>query len=225
MFSRIHERLGTAGLIIAVVALVAALGGTAFAAVDKLSSVEKKEVKKIAKKFAGKNGLAGPQGPAGPQGAKGDAGAKGDSGAPGAPGAPGEAGEAGEDGACSVSEPSCELPSGSTVTGVWGFSSVGDPEPLVQISFPLRLPSAPVIQIIFADELSTTECPGSASEPKAEPGYVCIYGHTFGVENVQHNAEPLGVGEQFRSGLILHFNVENVAERAQARGSWAATAP
>jgi hypothetical protein len=86
MFSRIHSRLGTAGLIVAVIALVAALAGTAFAAA-KLNGTQKKEVEKIAKKWANKiPGPAGPKGDAGPAGAKGDAGSKGDAGAPGATG-------------------------------------------------------------------------------------------------------------------------------------------
>jgi len=88
MFSRIHNRLGTAGLIVAVIALVAALAGTAFAAA-KLNPTQKKEVKKIAKQYAGKNGAPGAPGPAGPKGDKGDkgdAGAKGDAGSPGANG-------------------------------------------------------------------------------------------------------------------------------------------
>jgi len=88
MFSRIHNRLGTAGLIVAVIALVAALAGTAFAAA-KLNGTQKKEVKKIAKQFAGKDGAPGApgaQGPAGAKGDKGDAGGKGDTGAPGSNG-------------------------------------------------------------------------------------------------------------------------------------------
>src|SRR5262249_46017666 len=64
----IREPFGTAGLVVACVALIAALGGTALAAA-KLNSTQKKEVEKIAKKFAGKPGApgaAGPPGPAGP---------------------------------------------------------------------------------------------------------------------------------------------------------------
>jgi hypothetical protein len=81
MLSRMHQKLGTAGFIIAIVALVAALGGGAYAAQAKLNSTQKKEVKKIAQTEASKivpaTGPAGPQGPAGPAGAKGDAGAAG----------------------------------------------------------------------------------------------------------------------------------------------------
>jgi len=89
MFSKLHERLGTAGFVIAVVALIAALAGTAFAAVG-LNSKQKKEVKKIAKQFAGAQGPVGPAGPAGAKGDKGDKGDTGNAGAPGSPGSPGK---------------------------------------------------------------------------------------------------------------------------------------
>jgi len=96
----IREPFGTAGLVVACVALIAALGGTALAA-GALTGKQKKEVEKIAKKFAGKPGAAGAQGPAGPQGAagangkdgaQGEKGAKGDNGSPGSPGTPGTPG-------------------------------------------------------------------------------------------------------------------------------------
>jgi hypothetical protein len=83
MLSRIHNKLGTAGLVVAVVALVAALTGAAFAANAKLSPQQKKEVKKIAKKYAGKQGPVGPQGPQG---------------LPGVPGTPGQNGTNGTNG-------------------------------------------------------------------------------------------------------------------------------
>ena len=75
----IREPFGTAGLVVAGIALIAALGGTAFAA-TKLNSTQKKEVEKIAKRFAGKNGkdgAVGPPGSAGPAGPKGDPGGSG----------------------------------------------------------------------------------------------------------------------------------------------------
>jgi|SRR5215204_2840205 len=90
MFSRIHSKLGGAGLIVAVVALVAAVAGTAFAAA-KLNGTQKGEVEKIAKKWAKKiPGPAGPAGAAGPKGDAGSAGAKGDTGSKGDAGAPGK---------------------------------------------------------------------------------------------------------------------------------------
>ena len=82
----IREPFGTAGLVVACVALIAALGGTALAAA-KLNSTQKKEVEKIAKKYAGKPGAPGAQGPAGPQG---PAGANGKDGTNGTNGTNGE---------------------------------------------------------------------------------------------------------------------------------------
>ncbi len=102
MISRIHQKLGTAGFIISIVALVAALCGGAYAAGGGLSGKQKKEVTKIAqkeaKKFAGKPGAAGATGPAGPTGPAGAAGAKGDKGERGEKGDQGTTGANGTNG-------------------------------------------------------------------------------------------------------------------------------
>lgn len=117
MISRIHQKLGTAGFIISIVALVAALGGGAYAAKGGLTGKQKKEVQKIAKKEAKKYARRGPAGPAGPSGAKGD---KGDTGATGSVGATGPTGATGATGGTGtngksvsvtpvpVEEPECE---------------------------------------------------------------------------------------------------------------------
>jgi hypothetical protein len=96
MLQRFRQRFGTAGLIVAALALVLALGGTALAASGALSGKQKKEVEKIAKKFAGKPGAPGAQGPPGANGkdgANGEKGAKGDQGIQGIPGQDGQPGE------------------------------------------------------------------------------------------------------------------------------------
>ena len=86
MYRRFHDRFGTAGVVIAVVALIAALGGSAIAAGGALTGKQKKEVTKIAKKYAGKAG------------APGAAGTNGTNGIDGAPGLNGKDGKNGEDG-------------------------------------------------------------------------------------------------------------------------------
>jgi hypothetical protein len=96
MFARIHQKLGTAGFIVAVVALVAALAGTAIAAAG-LNGKQKNEVKAIAKKVA-KPGPAGPIGPAGAQGPAGAGGQAGENGKVGATGATGATGASGPTG-------------------------------------------------------------------------------------------------------------------------------
>jgi len=114
MFSRLREPFGKAGLIVAIVALVAATVGGAYAANSAtdsakrhhkkkkkkqpgLNAKQKKQVRSIAKTEARKvGGVTGPAGPQGPKGDKGDTGTKGDKGdtgdkgANGAPGADGK---------------------------------------------------------------------------------------------------------------------------------------
>jgi Collagen triple helix repeat (20 copies) len=86
------EPFGKSGLTVAILALVLAMVGGAYAA-GKLTSGQKKEVEKIAKKYAGKPGPAGAAGPAGPAGSNGEKGATGEKGPKGDTGAPGENGK------------------------------------------------------------------------------------------------------------------------------------
>ncbi|HTT94614.1 MAG TPA: hypothetical protein VMF55_08070 [Solirubrobacterales bacterium] len=137
----IREPFGTAGLIIAVVALIAALGGSAIAAKGALTGKQRKEVEKIAKKYAGKPGAAGATGPAGPAGKDGGNGANGTNGSNGANGtsvttAAASAGECPSGGikVLSASAPAkvCNgttgftefLPSGKTETGTFATPKI-----------------------------------------------------------------------------------------------------
>ena len=91
MISRIHRQLGTAGFVIA---LVAALGGGAYAASGGFSAQQKQEIRKIAKGVV----QAGPQGSAGAPGSRGVPGPQGPQGAPGVQGPQGEKGGKGDRG-------------------------------------------------------------------------------------------------------------------------------
>jgi hypothetical protein len=108
----IREPFGKAGLTVAICALVLAMVGGAYAA-GALSGKQKKEVEKIAKKYAGKTGSAGSQGPAGPAGAKGDTGTNGKD---------GTNGTNGKEGTIGFTE---TLPSGKTETGTEGSGDAG----------------------------------------------------------------------------------------------------
>jgi hypothetical protein len=148
MLHRIREPFGKAGLIVALVALVASFMGGAYAATT-LTGQQKKEVKKIAKRFAGKAGQVGPVGQGGAQGPKGDTGAAGANGTNGTDGKEGKKGESvtivplspGDDPECpnggtklvnnQVASYACSgggggggeypetLPSGRSLTGYW----------------------------------------------------------------------------------------------------------
>jgi hypothetical protein len=201
MFSRIHQKLGTAGFIIAIVALVAAMGGGAWAAQAKLTSPQKKEVKNLAQTEAKKFATAGPAGATGAPGAKGDAGAKGDTGTPGGPGADGNSVEAETVGkgakcaeggtvfkiatiekgkACNGAEGSPwtvggVLPTGKTETGTWvGAVKGAGSVAVVPISFFLPLETAPTPT--FVEGTSAPGCPGIVSgKPTANSGNLCLY--------------------------------------------------
>ncbi|TMK58949.1 MAG: hypothetical protein E6G51_01170 [Actinobacteria bacterium] len=217
--SRIHSKLGTAGFIIAVVALIAALGGTAFA-VAGLNAKEKKEVKKIAKKFAGAQGLKGevgppgPAGPTGPEGPAGKAGADGVDGEPGPPGPPGPAGPT-----------ETSLPAGKTEVGLWSFTNHSEGKYWTTISWPLRLENVGSYGFtwIGPGESATTECPGSAEDPKALPGNICVYGQEL--QNTEKSFPEIGETLNFGVGLNLEFNTASGSTFSWGRGSWAVTAP
>lgn len=107
VFKRFKERLSnnSPGLTVAVVALVFALAGGAFAAGGGLTAKQKKQVKAIAKAEAGKvpgvpgpPGAVGPAGPVGPAGAAGSIGPQGPAGPDGADGIDGEDGTDGTNG-------------------------------------------------------------------------------------------------------------------------------
>jgi hypothetical protein len=213
MLSRIHQKLGTAGLIIAVVALVAALAGTAFAAVDRLSKQEKKEVKKIAKSFQGQ-GPAGPIGPQGPAGPAGPAGADGQNGASGQPGTTGPEGPAGPTSAI--------LPSGETETGLWSFIEKDAFAELLTISYPLRISPAsesPNFNWVGVGG-SDPDCPGTVMNPQADPGQLCVYAELTG-----NASAPTDAGGLYTPNRKLGYTVEfTLSGEGFGWGSWALTA-
>jgi hypothetical protein len=115
MLQRFHRRFGTAGVVLGVIALVAALGGTALAASGALSGKQKKEVEKIAKKFAGKPGPPGAPGAAGANGKDGAAGEPGKAGSNGTNGTNGSPGKSAVVTPIEEEEPECEGRGGAEV--------------------------------------------------------------------------------------------------------------
>jgi hypothetical protein len=233
MLSRIHDRLGTAGLVIAVIALVAALAGTAIAA-SGLNGKQKKEVKKIAKQFAGKDGAPGAtglQGPKGDTGATGSQGPKGDTGATGPQGPKGDTGAPGADGKTGFTE---TLPAGKTETGVWAYRSQGpyasESEEeiifnntegvVIPFSFNIPLTQAPAIAYVKSGEVNEAKCPGgSVTNPTAAPGFLCVY-EELGNAKINH-FPPFD--KAYTTGATLGF--VSTEPLQTARGTWAVTAP
>ncbi|HVQ58663.1 MAG TPA: hypothetical protein VMS60_07120 [Solirubrobacterales bacterium] len=248
----IKEPFGTAGLIVACIALVVALGGGAYAASGGLTGKQKKEVKKIAKEVAGAPGapgapgLAGPAGPQGPQGPPGADGATGGKGATGATGKAGKDGVTGVTGVTGESGFTEHLPPGETETGVWsGFAGtyeVGNRFTPIPISYsiPLAEPSA---KVVFLNEEETKSEAGTegcelevpnfeevgapVSEPVAPPGTLCIFwleGQEAGLGAFVRIGENSEAGPETDSpsGAVLWF--KTVAKELNVHGVWAVTA-
>ena len=199
-------------------------GGGAYAATRMLpkNSVGSRQIKKGAvgpaklssaakaalRGQSGPRGASGPQGPAGPQGARGDRGERGEKGDIGPPGPLAET-----------------LPSGRTMRGQYSFSgqSGSGYSPGNSVSFPLPLPSAPSDHIVGVGGPPTAACPGTASQPQAAPGNVCIY--ETRVDN-GHGPAPgfLTAVEEGRFGIEF-FVVLGSDVNYEIEGTWAATAP
>lgn len=233
MISRIHSKLGTAGLVVAIVALVVALTGVAVAATG-LNSKQKKEVKNIAKQYAGKPGAQGPAGAKGDTGAKGDPGAKGDQGIQGIQGKQGNQGVPGEDGACSEANPSCVLPSGATETGTWLLGTDDGPSG-VPLSFNLQLAEAPEalhyvnaagLERVFVPgegikNVTAVTCLGSAEEPTAPAGHVCVYAEEEELAALPGYVPIGALRKLYTTGATFFFSLE---PGDFAVGTWAVTA-
>lgn len=240
MLRRLHDRLGTAGVVISVIALVAALTGTAFAASGALTSKQKKEVTKIAKKYAGKPGAQGAAGPQGPAGPKGDSGSAGKDGANGTNGTNGVSATttsfSGAKGSCTAggievksASPSAlvcngqtgfieSLPSGKSLYGMWSaLMGPDDPSAFASISFGIPLPGAPAVGVKLTDGEVVAGCPGTAAAPSADKGFVCFY--KSGGASLQ-----LAFEEGTKGGAVLAFFREAVGSPQAIWGTWAATA-
>lgn len=238
MFSRLGRHFGAPG-VIAVFALVFAMLGGAYAAkksgfvITKLSQI----------KPSVRNQLKGNQGPQGAPGAKGDTGARGPQGPQGAPGATGAPGSPWTVGGV--------LPTGETLVGSWSAENQwATAENNVQqftrvpISFGIPLTGAPNVRLfsegIFftvnssgvfvlppdtspeAEENFEAVCPGTADDPDATAGNLCIY--TDNADSAGYATLKLATAtpapHTYGWSLPLTMEAESMIE-----GSWAVTAP
>jgi hypothetical protein len=247
MKRRLKEPFGKAGLTVGVIALVMGLIGGAYAA-GGLTKSQEKQVKKIAKKYAGKPGAAGAAGPAGP------AGANGTNGVNGAPGKNGESVTITPEGECtkfsnvSGTGEACNgqtgftetLPSEKTERGTWSASFTATATGQVMsapISFNIPLTEASEANFIGEEEgegevkentaLIPSHCTGTQSSPEAVPGNLCVFARRFGnaalfgpkfADPESNNAGVAGKG-----GTVLLVN-STASGLVTAYGDWAVTA-
>jgi hypothetical protein len=200
--------------VVATMALVFAMGGTAIAAKHYLVNSTRQinpKVLKALKGNTGKTGATGPQGTLGPTGPQGTLGKEGQRGP--------------------VGPFPATLPTGQTLTGTYylGSTDPGTNYAIDQISFQYRLAAAPQAHFIAVTGTPPSQCPGSAENPKAEPGNLCIYENesvgeaasSFAIyspmnkEGVKEGTSPFGVAIEINAAGGGPF---------WSDGTWAVTA-
>jgi Collagen triple helix repeat (20 copies) len=238
MFSALRKRLHLSpATMIASLALVFAMTGGAYAAKKYLITSTKQISPSVLKSLQGKAGPAGIAGTAGAQGAQGPAGPAGSVGAQGPAGARGEAGAAGTKGATGAqgkegpAGPLLEtLPAGKELKGTWSAGSYAPEEKAVEgiyngvatasvsYVFPLSETETPITHYIKPGEATPAGCTGSASDPGADEGNLCVFAE------LEINA-PGSV--DLPEDPTIGFSVGAFATAKGAmlmRGSWAVTA-
>jgi hypothetical protein len=220
----VRKRITYANVMSSIAVFLVLGGATAFAASQLgKESVGAKQLKKEAVTLAkisstAKTSLKGATGPGGAKGDKGDKGEKGER---------GEKGETGEAGPF----PSGPLPSGKTLRGTYsiGTNTIEAGEyHNTAVSFGFVLSAAPVGHFIAEGQIPPSVCPGTASNPQASPGNLCVYEdvdqntsstpHIFNPSTGGAGAATFGFGVALESGASTTTNVLSY-------GSWAVTSP
>jgi Collagen triple helix repeat (20 copies) len=252
MFSLLRNRFGIPG-VISVIALTFAMFGGAYAASDNgggKATASAKKGPRGPKGPKGPKGDAGPAGPAGPQGPAGANGKDGANGANGATGGTGPTGATGATGATGSSGFTATLPSGETETGSWAFGNTvaGQSEVYVPISFAIPLADELDFSAVHYIQASTgeeiiavfnvetlefeyieqppTQCLGSAAEPTATSGNLCVYGRTL-INAVAASSfirqSASNAGEPGVSTAGAYLRIAEAEAGAHGFGTWAVT--
>ena len=129
--------------------------------------------------------------------------------------------------------PGGTLPSGATVRGHYANMGTTDGANFQAasegISFGYRLESAPTGVVIHAGQAPTADCPGSATNPQAAPGFLCVYEND--AQNKRdagypHIAVGFGGGSTTPYGAYVYTHSNTAAPSFfWSRGTWAVTAP
>ncbi len=115
------------------------------------------------------------------------------------------------------------LPSGATETGTWAFAGEGADLIALHVNATFAAFTIPLATPVTSGNVhyvasgTTADCPGSPTEPTAEPGHFCVYQNAL--TEATYTSAPL----RSKGGVTLSFKTTGAA--ATGNGSWAVTAP
>ena len=139
------------------------------------------------------------------------------------PGPKGDKGDRGDPGPFPAT-----LPSGQTLTGLYRadtYVNNGGGESSVFVSpgigFTYPLAAAPTPNVVPIGGPPTTACPGSAANPEATPGNLCLYAAQGGTPSCVYEPVNNSCGVVSRFG----FSVYLFGAPSGSEGTWAVTAP
>lgn len=208
MTSFFRRRLSYAN-VVATMALVFAMGGSAMAAKHYVINSTKQINPKVLKKLhgaAGKKGSTGASGPAGPAGA---------------------VGPGGKEGPAGLSA-LATLPSGQSESGEYGAQESSKADAMFEaVTFPIPLAAGiPVEKTEWTSSGSAPHCSGPGH---ASPGYLCLYSAQHeeielpvGVESYEGSKPSQGTG---RVGFELEWETSSSILEALDNGTYTVTAP
>ncbi len=203
-------------IVLASAALIVALGGTGYAAIvlpansvgtpqlkkDAVTSLKVKNGSLLKADFKAGQVPGGPAGPAGPAGTR-------RTGRPAGPaGAAGPAGPFPD-----------ALPSGKTIRGAFNMGNTAAAAGALansSISFIYAFATTPTVKVILQGAAAPAECPGNATFPQAQAGFLCIY------EESKTNSVGVTLNAVNRSGATIFTN-SSAAGGFFSYGTWAAT--
>jgi hypothetical protein len=119
------------------------------------------------------------------------------------------------------------LPRGSTIRGFFGLGWTADAAGEFHetyVAFGFTLASAPKAHFIPRGSTPPAGCPGSSTDPQADPGHICFYEDNTGNTSSKYVCSSFNCPGATRWGIQYRASSE-AAGSAWTRGTWAVTAP
>jgi hypothetical protein len=124
--------------------------------------------------------------------------------------------------------PGASVPSGTTIRGFFGLGWTADAAGENQetdISFGFTLAAAPTAHFIPNGGTPPAACPGTAANPQANPGNLCVYENNVGFATGQSVCSSSFCPGATPWGAQYRASSTQAANYVWTRGTWAVTAP